>query len=176
MQHYDERLTAPGFWWFCAVLLGVTCGLIPLPLGLLPALASLVVGGGLALLGVSVYGSVRIRLVAGQLVAGKARIPVDALGAVETLDKEGARAWRSHKADPRAFMVLRAYVPTAVRIEVVDPQDPTPYLYLSTRRPNRLAAALEAARSETSSATEVGSGGEEAADRSEAARETRLRS
>lgn len=147
MQHYDERLTAPGFWWFCASLLGVTCGLTPLPLGLLPALVGLVVGGGLALLGVSVYGSVRIRVVSGQLVAGKARIPVSALGAVEVLEKEEARAWRSHKADPSAFMVLRAYVPTAVRIEVSDPQDPTPYVYLSTRRPKRLAAALETARS-----------------------------
>jgi hypothetical protein len=31
---------------------------------------------------------------------------------------------------------------------VTDPQDPTPYLYLSTRDPEGLAAALEAARLE----------------------------
>lgn len=149
MQHFDERLTAPGFWWFCAALWGVVCGLILLPMGLLPALVSLVVGGALALLGVSSYGSVRIRVVAGQLVAGKARIPLSALGDAEALDKEGTLAWRSHKADPRAFMVLRAYVPTAVRVEVTDPRDPTPYVYLSSRRPKRLVAALEAARSES---------------------------
>jgi hypothetical protein len=39
-------------------------------------------------------------------------------------------------------MLLRSYVRTAVRIEVVDPQDPHPYLYLSSRHPEQLAAAL----------------------------------
>ncbi|MBU7600349.1 DUF3093 domain-containing protein [Streptomyces sp. P38-E01] len=148
MQHFDERLTAPGFWWFCAAMLGVVCGLTLLPMGLLPALVGLVVGGALALLGVSSYGAVRIRVVGGRLVAGSARIPVGALGEARALNREEAAAWRSHKADPRAFMVLRAYVPTAVRIEIVDPQDPTPYVYLSSRRPKRLVSALEAARSE----------------------------
>jgi hypothetical protein len=42
----------------------------------------------------------------------------------------------------RAFMLLRGYVPTAVRVEVSDPDDPTPYLYLSTRRPEQLARVL----------------------------------
>ncbi len=58
------------------------------------------------------------------------------------LDAEEARAWRTHRADPRAFMLLRSYVPTAVRVPVTDPQDPTPYVYVSTRAPERLAAAL----------------------------------
>jgi hypothetical protein len=43
-------------------------------------------------------------------------------------------------------MLLRAYIPTALRVEVTDPEDPTPYLYLSTREPERLAEALRAAR------------------------------
>lgn len=58
------------------------------------------------------------------------------------LDAEEARAWRTHKADARAFMLLRGYVETAVRVEVTDPEDPTPYVYLSTRDPRGLAAAL----------------------------------
>lgn len=62
------------------------------------------------------------------------------------LDGEEARAWRLHKADPRAFMLLRSYVPTALRVEITDPDDPTPYVYLSTRAPKRLAAALDAVR------------------------------
>ena len=84
---------------------------------------------------VSSYGSARIRVVAGALVAGDARIPLAALGDAEVLDAEEARAWRTHKADPRAFMLLRSYIPTAVRVEVTDPADPTPYVYLSTREP-----------------------------------------
>jgi hypothetical protein len=43
-------------------------------------------------------------------------------------------------------MLLRSYVPTAVRIEITDPEDPTPYVYLSTRDPQALAAALTAVR------------------------------
>ena len=145
---YDERLTAPGSWWVIAALLGLSGGLVMFPLGNVPMLAGVIVAGALAAIGVSSYGSARIRVVAGSLVAGEARIPVTALGAPEVLDAEEARAWRSYKADPRAFMVMRGYVPQAVRVEVTDPADPTPYVYLSSRDPKALAAALEAVRAE----------------------------
>lgn len=117
-----------------------------LPLGTVPMLGGVIAAGALAAVLVSSYGSARIRVVAGSLVAGDARIPVSALGAPEVLDVEEARAWRSYKADPRAFMLLRSYVPTALRIEITDPADPTPYVYLSTRNPKALAAALAAVR------------------------------
>ena len=64
------------------------------------------------------------------------------------LDAEEARAWRTYKSDARAFMLMRGYVPRAVRIEVTDPQDPTPYVYLSSRDPEALASAVEAMRAE----------------------------
>ncbi|NUV68097.1 MULTISPECIES: DUF3093 domain-containing protein [unclassified Streptomyces] len=143
---FDERLTAPRSWWFIAFGVGVACGLMLLPLGTLPLLAGLVGGTAAAALVVSGYGSARIRVVAGSLVAGDARIPLSALGEPEVLDAEEARAWRTHKADARAFMLLRGYVGTAVRVEVTDPEDPTPYVYLSTRDPQGLAAALSGAR------------------------------
>ncbi|MCC3766740.1 DUF3093 domain-containing protein [Streptomyces sp. UNOC14_S4] len=146
MQPYEERLTAPRSWWFIAALLGVAMALILLPLGTVPMLGGLVGGAAVAAVAVSAYGSVRIRVVGDALVAGDAKIPLAALGEPEVLDAEQARAWRTHKADTRAFMLLRGYVPTAVRVEITDPQDPTPYLYLSTRSPERLAAALTAVR------------------------------
>ncbi|MDF6018327.1 DUF3093 domain-containing protein [Streptomyces sp. JH34] len=139
---FDERLTAPRSWWLIAFGIGVACALVFLPLGLLPMLGGLVAGTAAACVAVSSYGSARIRVVAGALVAGDARIPLEALGDAEVLDGEEARAWRSYKADPRAFMLLRSYIPTAVRVEVTDPQDPTPYVYLSTREPQALVAAL----------------------------------
>lgn len=148
VQPYDERLTVPRSWWAMAVGTGVAMALVVFPFGPLAMLAGLVGGAALAMAAVSSYGSARIRVVAGSLVAGKARIPVEALGAATVLDPAEAVAWRSHKADPRAFMLMRSYVPTAVKVEVTDPADPTPYVYLSTRSPQRLAEALEAALAE----------------------------
>ncbi|MFE5482672.1 DUF3093 domain-containing protein [Streptomyces sp. NPDC056527] len=154
---FDERLTAPRSWWVITVLLGLSGGLVMFPLGTVPTLVGLIAATALAAVVVSSYGSARIRVVAGSLVAGDARIPVSALGAPEVLDAEEARAWRTFKADPRAFMLLRSYVPRAVRIEVTDPTDPTPYVYLSSRDPEGLVAALEAARAENPGA-EAGTG------------------
>jgi hypothetical protein len=145
---YDERLTAPRSWWLIAALAAIAAALIFFPLGTVPMLAGLVVVGALSAVAVSAYGAVRIRVVAGSLVAGDARIPLSALGAAEALDEEQALAWRTRRADPRAHMLLRGYVRTAVRVEVTDPEDPTPYLYLSTRRPSALVAALERGREE----------------------------
>ncbi|MFI6447393.1 DUF3093 domain-containing protein [Kitasatospora sp. NPDC050543] len=143
---YDERLTAPRSWWLLPVALGLTLALILLRLSAVGALIGLVVGIAAGAAAVSSYGSARIRVVQGSLVAGQARIPVEALGKAHPLNQVEAVAWRGVKADPRAFMLLRSYVPTALRVEVVDPADPTPYLYLSTRSPERLAAALAEAR------------------------------
>ncbi|MFJ1900272.1 MULTISPECIES: DUF3093 domain-containing protein [unclassified Streptomyces] len=142
---FDERLTAPRSWWVICFLFGIACALMLLPLGTLPLLAGLVGGTVASAVVVSSYGSVRIRVVGDALVAGDARIPVSALGEAEALDAEEARAWRSYKADTRAFMLLRSYIPTAVRVKVTDAQDPTPYVYLSTREPKALVAALKAA-------------------------------
>ncbi|MDQ0598358.1 hypothetical protein QF037_002703 [Streptomyces canus] len=143
---YEERLTAPRSWWLISFLVGVSFALILLPFGTLPLLGGLVGGTAVAAVAASSYGSLRIRVVGGSLIAGEAKIPVTALGAAEVLDAEEARAWRTYKADTRAFLLLRAYIPTALRVEVTDPEDPTPYLYLSTREPERLAEAIKQAR------------------------------
>jgi hypothetical protein len=143
---YDERLTAPRLWWAIAFLFGLSMAAIFLPFGIIPALTALVAGTGLAGFYVSSQGSMRIRVVAGLLVAGEARIPLSALGEPEVLAGEEARAWRTYKANMRAFMVMRSYIVTAVRVEVVDPDDPTPYVYLSTRSPNELAEAIRSSR------------------------------
>ena len=143
---YEERLTAPRSWWLVSFLVGLSLALILLPFGTLPMLVGLVGGTAAAAVAASSYGSVRIRVVGDSLVAGDARIPLTALGEAEVLDAEEARAWRTHKADTRAFLLLRAYIPTALRVEVTDPEDPTPYLYLSTREPERLAEAIRSAK------------------------------
>ncbi|MBC2906869.1 DUF3093 domain-containing protein [Streptomyces cupreus] len=145
---YEERLTAPRSWWLMSVLVGFSLALIALPFGTLPMLGALAGGTAAAAVVASSYGSVRIRVVGGSLIAGEAKIPVTALGEAEVLEREEARAWRTYKADTRAFLLLRAYIPTALRVEVTDPEDPTPYLYLSTREPEALAEAIKAAKAD----------------------------
>ncbi|MEV0318332.1 DUF3093 domain-containing protein [Streptomyces sp. NPDC050659] len=141
---YDERLTAPRAWRFIAALFGISMALVFLPFGLTAAVIALMAGSCLAGCWVSAQGSTRIRVTADALVVDDARIPLNALGEPEVLHDEEARAWRTHKADLRAFMAMRSYLPSAVRVEVLDPDDPTPYVYLSSRTPERLAQALGA--------------------------------
>ncbi|MEU8588436.1 DUF3093 domain-containing protein [Streptomyces sp. NPDC048664] len=143
---YEERLTAPRSWWLMCLLVGIAMALVLVPFGTLPLLGGLVGGTAAAAVVASSYGSLRIRVVGDSLIAGEARIPLAALGETEVLDAEEARAWRTYKADTRAFLLLRAYIPGALKVQVTDPEDPTPYLYLSTREPERLAAAIKAAR------------------------------
>ncbi|MFI5534394.1 DUF3093 domain-containing protein [Kitasatospora sp. NPDC051853] len=143
---YDERLTVPRSWWLLPVALGLTLGLIMIRFDAVAALVALVIGLVAGAAALSSYGSARIRVVQGSLVAGQARIPAEALGTAHVLNPAETVAWRTVKADPRAFMLLRSYVPTALRVEVTDPADPTPYVYLSTRSPQKLADALAEAR------------------------------
>ena len=145
---YDERLTAPLSMWLFPAGSGISFGLVFYLFGIVPGLLGLVAGAAAAAVLLSSYGSARIRVVQGLLVAGDARIPVEALGPAHPMDREEAFAWRTRKANARAFMLLRSYIPTALRVDVTDPQDPTPYLYLSTRDPEGLAAALDSAKQE----------------------------
>jgi len=108
-------------------------------------------GGGLlavALVGGGLYsaGRVRVGVRAGEVVAGPAHVPLRHCGAVSPLDAEAARRLRGPEADANAFLVLRPWVATAVRVEITDPADPTPYWLVSTRHPERFAAAASTAR------------------------------
>lgn len=80
------------------------------------------------------------------LRAGRARLPLAFVGDVAVLDRAQARLVRGPRAHPLAYTLIRSWVPTAVVVTVADPQDPHPYWYVSTRRPEALAAALLSAR------------------------------
>jgi hypothetical protein len=103
------------------------------------AATALVAGGLLA-------SGVRVGVRDGEVVAGAAHIPLDQCGEVTPLDAEAARRARGPEADANAFLVLRPWVATAVRIEILDPVDPTPYWLVSTRRPEAFATDASTAR------------------------------
>jgi hypothetical protein len=114
---------------------------------------------GAAALALATLGMARVAtevtVSAAGLDVGHAHLPWDAIGAVEVLDAEAARRLRGTGADSRAYVLLRGWVPTAVAVAVMDRRDPTPYWYVSSRRPERLAAALEDRQASTADARSV---------------------
>jgi hypothetical protein len=76
------------------------------------------------------------------LRVGGAHIEKKFLGKVEALSSEEMRQWRGPLADPASFMALRFWIPTGVKIEIKDPNDPTPYWLISSKRAQPLSAAL----------------------------------
>ena len=146
MVTYDERLGAPpGLWvgvWVGALALGVS---FYAALGPVAGLVAMLVPG-LALSAVLRGAAAPVQVADGDLVAGRARIPVRLLGPVEVLDAERAREVRGPRSDPAAYHLIRGWVPAGVQAAVTDPADPTPYWFVASRRPAELAAAIEAAR------------------------------
>ncbi len=81
------------------------------------------------------------------LLAGKMTIPLSVIGECKELQNQELQKLIGPSADARAKLMIRGYVKTALKVEINDSQDPTPYLVISTRRPKELAVALLADRS-----------------------------
>ena len=111
----------------------------------MPAMAAWTATGILVLLtfgGLAWLGSASVEIRDGVLHAGQAHISVDLLGPAEPLDAEETRRVHGVDADARAFLFTRPYLKRSVLVPVLDPADRTPYWLISTRHPQRLAAAL----------------------------------
>jgi Protein of unknown function (DUF3093) len=140
---YDERLGVPLRWWALATMF-----LASMLLAFLVATPLWIALAGTAVLVILVlalflgYGAARISVHDGVLTAGRARIPLVHVSEVVPLDADDTRRLAGRDADARAYLLLRPYLRRAVRIGIDDPADPTPYWLVSTRRPERLAAAL----------------------------------
>ncbi|MFT4233183.1 MAG: DUF3093 domain-containing protein [Leucobacter sp.] len=145
VRSYRERLV-PGVGLFIAVLLVIPA----VTLVLTPVNAALALPTGIVLYlivaAVLLLLSPTIELADGMLVAGRARIPTRQLGRIEMLGAEGLRAAIGPGLDARSYLLVRGWIHRGLRIENVDPADPAPVWILTTRHPQRLAEAIEAAR------------------------------
>lgn len=140
---YDERLRAPLRWWVQATMLVASLWLalvVATPAAVAWSVTVVAAAAAAALL--LGYGNARIVVDDGIFRAGRAQIETRYLGRAEPLDKEQTRAAAGPEADARAFLLLRPYLSRSVRVRIEDPRDPTPYWLVSTRHPQRLAAAL----------------------------------
>jgi hypothetical protein len=143
---YRERLW-PAPWLFVATALVIPASLlvffpISQTAGIVTAIVLYVGCVALLLLAAPV-----IEVTESELVAGKARLPLQLVGSVESFEREEARLERGQRLDARAWLLIRGWVDPVVRVEVLDERDPTPYWLLSTRRPRELAEALGHVRS-----------------------------
>ncbi len=144
---YRERLRVPVAWWvtglFFAVSFVTAVGFYVGPEVALAAavLASVGVAGALLW-----FGGMEVAVDAAGLRAGEAVLEWTYLGRVEVLDRASARRRLGPDADHAAWLAIRGYVPGAVEVAVEDPDDPHPYWLVSSRNPEKLAAAIEESR------------------------------
>jgi DUF3093 family protein len=143
---HTESLHVPLRWWALATMFLASvllAFLVAMPAAV--AFAATFVLVALTVLVFWSFGNGRVEVSDATFRAGRAHIPVGYLADPVALDRDGTRRVAGVDADARAFLVLRPYIATSVRVRVVDPADPTPYWLVSTRHPAALAAALTVA-------------------------------
>ncbi|OIQ81928.1 hypothetical protein GALL_363020 [mine drainage metagenome] len=138
---FAERLWPGPSGWLIVLATPVVSGIALLPVGTVPAIVAVVAALAIAIV-VAVTTSPHVQVVDDELRAGAAHIPLRLLGAVTVLDRPGVRHAMGPELDARAYVCLRSWVDGAVRVEVVDPEDPTPYWIVSSRWPDALAEAI----------------------------------
>ncbi|BDZ43372.1 hypothetical protein GCM10025865_26710 [Paraoerskovia sediminicola] len=144
-RHQERLRPGPGV--FAAALgLGVFVALSTIPLGTVVAGTATVLA--IVAAAALVWWTSPLVVVDDELRAGRARIPVALLGESRVLRGDELREQLGPGLDARAYVCLRAWTRAAVRVEVTDPADPTPYWIVSTRRPEDLVRALSGGAAE----------------------------
>jgi hypothetical protein len=110
--------------------------------------AALVIGAvvGVAIIALLVAGAPVVEVRDGTLRAGRAHIDVAFLGEPIVVTGDQARHARGPGLDPRSWHVIRGGIDGVVVTGVTDPDDPTPSWVISSRTPDRLAAAIRVAQ------------------------------
>jgi hypothetical protein len=77
---------------------------------------------------------------------GKAKLPLKLAGRTLSIPQTEAFAERGPKLDSRAYLALQSSKRGLIKLEIVDPADPTPYWLFSTGDPNGLLEAIKSAK------------------------------
>ncbi|GAB3130466.1 DUF3093 domain-containing protein [Glaciibacter psychrotolerans] len=145
MPQFREKLW-PSPWVFIATALVIpACILVFVPISLLAGIITAIVFYGAIVL-ILVLTSPTVEVKDGILSAGHARISAEMLGEALPFEGEDARAERSTRMDMRAWLLIRGWIAPVVRIPITDANDPAPYWIVSTRYPQKLAAAINGSR------------------------------
>ena len=145
---FRERLL-PNAWIFAILFLFFvpTVSLVTLPISPEYAVpAGLIVFAIVAL--VLILASPKIELDGSRFTAGRAHIPVTYLGKMKLLTETELRHEIGPGNDARNYLLIRGWLKQGVKIENTDEGDPAPFWIITSRKPERLANALRAARDE----------------------------
>ncbi len=138
---YRERIV-PGFSFYLATLfVPVALFLIVLAFDEFWAMVALV-ASEILIVGVSISFAPIIEVSAKSLRVGRVRVPTAQIGEVSNISKSDAFSERGPNLDIKSFSRFQIGVRGLVKIQIVDPNDPTPYWLLSTKRPKQLVQAL----------------------------------
>ena len=118
--------------------------LVFLPVSVTAGVIAAVVLFGAAILAMILWSPV-LEVSDGVFRAAAARIPLDQVGDPIGFRGTEATAARGVDLDARAWLCIRGWVDPVLRIPITDPSDPAPYWLVSTRHPDLLVAALQAA-------------------------------
>ena len=77
-----------------------------------------------------------------ELRVGRAHIALEYLGAAQSLTSQEVRVLRTRDADPAAFLGIRFWSSTGVRVEILDSRDATPYWLITSNNGEELVKAL----------------------------------
>jgi len=149
MGTYRERLLAPVSYWIIAapvvVLLGAEAYFFVD--GYLPVLTIVVLYVIVAAFLLN-WGSATVEVTPGVLRAGRDTLALSDASEVIALNEAQAALLRGPRADPAAHLLLRPYLKRAVCVRLTEPAAAAgvPYWMMSTRHPDKLAAAIESAR------------------------------
>lgn len=155
---YSERLRVPIWWWPIALgIIGLLAAEIHMGAPGLRAWVPYVVLAPVPIAVLLWLGRFRVEATRepnGQkeLRAGAAHLPVPVIARAATIPASAKSAALGRQLDPAAFVQHRPWVGPMVLVVLDDPDDPTPYWLISTRRPKRLLEALDladASRSES---------------------------
>ncbi|QOR69114.1 DUF3093 domain-containing protein [Ruania alkalisoli] len=141
ISSYRERVLPSSAAWLLAPAAGLLVGLALLPLDTVLALAAGTLIAALAAVMLIVVSPV-VEVAGDTLRVDRARLPVELVSQVIELEGDELKHAMRRGLDARAHVRFRAWSPTAVRIVFDDPDDPTSYWLVSTRRPAELSQAL----------------------------------
>ena len=145
---YREPLRAPWWWYVVAIAIAVLFAAefhiagLPLtdwlPYGILLPLAVAIVWW---------LGHSALEVADGELSIRGAHLPLRYVSGAVALDGVTLRRVVGREGDPAAFVSIRPWIGPGVQFWVDDPDDPTPYWIVSSRRPERVVELLRSATS-----------------------------